>query len=379
MYFFYFSVLGAMMPFWSLYLDYLAFDSVQIGLLFAAPMLVRIIMPNIWGHLADTKNSRVWFLRFGLSCAFLTFSALLLAKSFFAVLAFLVLHSIFWNGMLALTEAEVIERLRKQANAYGRIRVWGSIGFIVFVLVLGWVFDQISIRHLPFILFALLACTMCSSFALPIGERTEKRDLVSAKTFITEALDKRSLVFFIVMVIVHASHGAYYVFFSIYLEQLAYTRTEIGIFWTLGVIAEIVLFFLAHKIIPHFSLYFLLMLSLVLTALRWCGIALLSEFAVLLIFIQCLHAFSFGMIHLVSVDYCRQRFRPETLSRAQALINATGYGIGGALGTFLSGYIWPMGGDILFLSAAAFTTFAIVLALMYLRNCAVLGSRKAAA
>lgn len=371
MYFYFFSVVGAMMPFWSLYLHHLEFSSRQIGVLFAVPMLVRIVMPNVWGHLAD-RSSRVRYLRFGLCGAFLSFTGLLVVDGFYSVLAFMFLHSIFWNGMLSLIEAEVLGSLDKQTHLYGRIRAWGSIGFIVSVLVLGYLFDQVSIRNLPFVVSILLISALLASFFLPKRHSISALQSISTKQFLTITAEKTTVVFFLVMILVHASHGAYYVFFSIYLEELDYSRSEIGALWMLGVLAEIFLFFIVHRLRDKFSLYQLLVCSLVLTGLRWVGIAVATESVVLLICMQCLHAFSFGMIHIVAVEYCRLRYASEMSSRAQGFLNAMGYGVGGTIGALCSGYIWPLGGDVLFLSSAVLIGIACVLATLFLNRCQVL-------
>jgi len=376
LYFFHFSVMGAMLPYLSLYLHYLEFDSVEIGIIISTPMLVRIVIPNVWGHLADVSLSRVTLLRIGLSLSCFTFIALLFVDHFFTVLGCLVFNSLFWNGMLPLTEAEVIERLRHQSSAYGRVRAWGSIGFIVAVLSLGFAFDHISIRHFPPIVLTLLGLTALSSLVIQNGERVERQARVSMKAFFTEFLDAKTFVFFLVIVLVHVSHGGYYAFFSIYLEELGYSRTETGVLWVLGVLIEIGLFFVSHRIIPRFSLFFLLVLSLVFTGLRWVLTGLFSEFVLLLIVAQSLHAFSFGVVHLVSVEYCRKSFSAVTLSRAQALISATSFGMGGAAGTFLSGYVWPLGGQMLFLGSASVTLVAIALCFIFLRKCPTLGLAK---
>jgi PPP family 3-phenylpropionic acid transporter len=158
-------------------------------------------------------------------------------------------------------------------------------------------------------------------------------------------------------------HGPYYGFFTLYLSEHGYDNGFIGMLWSVGVIAEVLLFIVMHRMLFKFSLRILLLASLLLTALRWAMTALWVDYPWLLMAIQILHAASFGVFHAVAIQWMHLRFSSQTAGQAQALYSALSFGAGGALGIALSGYAWTaIGGQWVFGVAALLMGFALVIA-----------------
>jgi len=165
-----------------------------------------------------------------------------------------------------------------------------------------------------------------------------------------------------VTILVQVSHGPYYVFFSIHLQQLNYSNSAIGLLWSLGVLAGIVLFWRIAFFIRHFSLRNLVIMSLSLTVLRWLLTAYFSANISLLIFSQCLHAFSFGLLHAVSMKYISVFFDDKQL-QGHALYSGLGFGLGGAIGAYVAGIAWlSMGASWVFLGAGGLALVAGLIA-----------------
>lgn len=359
-YFVYFSVIGAMAPYWSLYLQSLSFSALEIGLVASVPLVVRILVPNFWGHLADRSGRRIELVRFGAGGALIAFSTLVFIEQLSYVVIAIAVYSFFWNAIMAQTEVITLHALGSKPTHYGKIRLWGSVGFIVSVLVLGYLFDFVSITYLPEIIVGLIFVLALSAFFIKQSSNPSIKQPRSFSDFLAQLQRPEVVLFFVATFLLHASHGAYYVFYSIYLEQAGYSKLETGVYWTVGVVAEIILFIVIHRIFARFELWHLLILSLFLTTLRWLGVALCVDHAELMLALQVLHAFSFGLTHAVGIEFCRQIFTHGMQSRGQALYSSLGFGAGSAFGALISGMLWAQGGNVTFLAAALMCALATV-------------------
>lgn len=336
----YFAVLGAMVPYWSLYLHAREFNPAQIGILLAIPTLTKIIVPNIWGYIADSSGNYKGIIVLGALGALLAFSGIYWAQSFAAIIVVMTLYSAFWNAILPQFEALTLHSLANQPQGYSRIRLWGSLGFIALVLALGWLFDRLSVLNLPIILMLLilLLCLVC--LGLPRVEL--HRAAAASQTLKSVMAVPQVRRFFLATLLYQASHGIYYGFYSIYLHQHGYSASLIGALWTLGVAAEIVLFWWIPKVLPRLNLPRTAQICMLVAALRWMLIGTTVDYWPCLILLQLLHAVTFGLFHASSVQFIRQSFGPRLQGQGQALYGAIGYGAGGALGLWLCGVLWQL-------------------------------------
>jgi PPP family 3-phenylpropionic acid transporter len=152
-----------------------------------------------------------------------------------------------------------------------------------------------------------------------------------------------------------ASHGAYYAFYSIHLEAHGYTQTAVGALWALGVAIEVLVFLGMHRLLERFGARRLMLASLALAALRWLLIGLLVEVVAVQLLAQALHAASFGVFHAAAIHLTHHYFRGPAQGRGQALYNSLSFGLGGALGSLVSGALWePAGAAAVFSTAAGF-------------------------
>ena len=141
-YFFYFAFVGAMSPFWGLYLQSLAFNAFQIGVLMSLLQVMRIFAPNIWGHIADRTGRRTAIVQVAALGSVLVFAGVFVGDSFWWLFAVMAALGFFWSASLPLVEAMTLSHLGERTDAYGRIRLWGSVGFILMVVGLGYAFDH---------------------------------------------------------------------------------------------------------------------------------------------------------------------------------------------------------------------------------------------
>lgn len=327
-----------MVPFLGLYLQSLEYTPAEIGQIFAVMMATRVVAPNIGGWLADHTGRRLTIIRLGSFLACVSFSFLLWKHGFLWVVAIVAAYSFFWNAVLAQFEVVTLNFLDGMTHYYGRIRLWGSVGFIVAVVVLGYVFDKLSVLYMPIAALAILFFMWLSSLSIR-EQTTVHTEHHSEEGFWQVCFSKPVLSFLLASFLLQVSFGSYYTFYSVYLESLSYSRTSIGLLWGLGVVAEVVVFWYMHHFMNHFGLRQIMLLTLFATVIRWWVIGCYPYFGALL-FAQLLHAFAFGTAHAVSIELIRRFFKGGNQGQGQALYSSVSFGVGGAAGALLSGWIW---------------------------------------
>jgi PPP family 3-phenylpropionic acid transporter len=368
----YFALIGCIMPFWGLYLQQQSFDVADIGILLALFSGIRIFAPNIWAsisHLVENFIPPIYLLRLGGVLMVVCFVAIYWATEFWHYALIMLAYGFFWSAILPQYEILTLHHIKNDLDAYSSIRLWGSIGFIVLVSVLGWVFDVISLNYLPAIMLVLMLAIVFNSFVLPAPE--QGREFLSPydasdedpSDRITAGINWGLISFLIITVLIQISHGPYYVFFSIYLQQLDYSHWMIGLLWSLGVFSEIIIFWKIAMFMRRWSLRELVMLALLLTVMRWLMTAYLANTGFLLVLSQCLHAFSFGLLHVVSVKYIAIFYPGKQQLHGQALYSGLGFGLGGALGAYLAGLAWAAyGAEWVFVMSAMLALVTMLVA-----------------
>lgn len=350
-YLFYFAILGAMVPYWNLYLLSIGFSPLQIGWMAAITLAVRVIAPNIWGWLADRSGKPMVVVRAGMGLALLAFSLVALDTRFIWVAVTMTLFSFFWNACLAQFEANTMNHLSGQESRYGMLRLWGSVGFIMVVAGGGPVLERYGIELLIPVTIALIAATLMMGFLVP-AHGGRHQDHPQGK--IWNLLRQPQVLFFLLAcLLMQASHGPYYTFFSIYLESIGHSRSLVGYLWAVGVIAEVGIFILLTRWLPRWGSGPVMLASLLLAALRWVLIGVAAESLWALCFAQLLHAATFGAFHAAAIERVHSLFFGSHQGRGQALFSSAGFGLGGALGALYSGYAWEsLGAGMTFLIAA---------------------------
>ena len=236
-YFFYFASLGALVPFWSLYLDSLGFSALQIGQIVSTLAISKIVAPYLWGWIADHLGVHVRIVKITSFLAWACFLPILWVEDFSLMIWLMLLFSFFWNASLPQFEVVTLGHLGEKSHDYSRIRLWGSLGFIVSVALLGVIFEWVPISVLPIVIVVIFIAIWLSSTIVPEYRSHEARAPRISKVL------KQPVVwaFLLSCFFMQASHGPYYTFYSLFMEELSYSRWHIGLFWSLGVLAEVVL------------------------------------------------------------------------------------------------------------------------------------------
>ena len=362
-YFFYFASLGTLVPYWGLFLQWKGFDSLAIGSLIAILMATKIVAPNVWGWLGDHLGHRMRIVRVASAVSFLVFATMFWAHGFWQIALVMVLFSFFWNASLPQFEVVTFSYLGKRVNRYARIRLWGSIGFIVTVMLVGALVDWHGPAVvLPAILLTYLGIWLASLVVADPAAETHPLDQPSIVTVLKRPA---ILAFFAAVFFMQMSHGPYYAFYSIYLQDHGYSKSLIGQLWGLGVVAEVLLFLVMHHLLSRWGGRAILVVSLLLASLRWLLIGHFPDSLWLILVAQLLHAATFGSFHAAAIHLVHHYFRGRHKGRGQALYSSMSFGAGGAVGTLVSGLGWDDWGPAVTYSVAALVS--LVGALVALR------------
>jgi len=353
-YFFYFASLGVIVPYWGLYLQWEGFSAREIGELTAILLASRIVAPNVWGWIADHTGQKMRIVRLASLFSSLAFAAILLSHSYVWFAIVLLIFSFFWNASLPQFEATTLQHLGNNSHHYSKIRLWGSIGFIIIVVLLGILLEYFDASIVPYAMLMSLIAIWFISLTVP---ESSSNHLTQSHEPLQDLLKRKEILAFLaISFLVQMSHGPYYTFYTIYLEEHLYSRSLIGQLWALGVVAEVVIFLFMHRWLPKYGIRNVLLISLLLSSLRWLIIGIFPESLLLLLFAQLLHAASFGTFHAAAIAWVHHYFVGKNQGRGQALYSSIGFGAGGALGSLLSGYLWLSPGPTATFSLAALTS-----------------------
>lgn len=350
-YFFYYFFVGSFVPYWGIYLQSENFSPSSIGILLSLFQISRIVAPNFWGWLADHTGHRVKWIKLTSFLGLIGFIGIFWAKGFFWIFLVMSALSLFTSSTLPLAESLTLAHLATTDGHYSRIRLWGSIGFIVASLFLGYLIDLQGINILLWVLLITQAIIFFLSNTIPEANEIhhKKNDLSIWKIIKTPSV----VALLIGCTLMVSAHGVLYNFYSIYLKEHGYSSATIGWLWAVGVICEIFIFMLMPKILRRYSLKTILLISLFLGVIRFILIGASPDQFYLLLIAQMFHAATFGSFHAASIEVIAYFFKGRNQSRGQAIYNSVAYGIGGTIGGLGGGYlIQYLGGQLGFMIAA---------------------------
>jgi PPP family 3-phenylpropionic acid transporter len=339
-FFLYFAYVGLVSPYASLFFLDRGFNVIEIAVLMSMLQITRIVGPFSWGWLSDYLSNRVGIIRFCACLAALVFVCIFFLNSYMAFFVWMfVLHTIL-SSLMPLGESATVHALFKDNSfdkRYGRLRLWGSIGFIAMVLVAGELFQRKGIELYPIIGMIVLSLLALITFLLH-EPKMERRKMVKGELLVVLFNpDVRWFLlsgFFMIF-----AHAALYVFYSLYLSNLGYNKFQIGLFWALGVFAEVIFFYFQSKVLSRLDAEVVLQASFGVGVVRFALIALYPLTPVL-IFAQILHAGTFAAHHSAATKLLQRWFTGPLQARGQALMATISYGLGGTLGGLCAGWIW---------------------------------------
>ncbi len=336
----YFAHIGFFNPYLPLWLKDLGLSLFVISLLTSVQAATRLFAPYGWGALSDHTGERVKLLRFGATGALVCSLGLWFDFGLWWLAAVLLLMFTHTSSMMALSEAAMAHLVSQggafDSRRYGRVRVWGSCGFLVTVLAAGAWFEHFGMRHFAAWTLLTLACVTASVWMLP--DLKEAVALPHERGSVWPVLRQRPVQWLFAAIFFHVfSHMGIYIFFSLYLDSLGYSKTLIGVLWAVSVLLEIAWFYTQSRWLPRLSLSAWLMLCGAAMVLRLGLTATSASVLGLLLLAQCLHALTFAAHHTACIALLSHHFAGRLRGRGQALYTVIGYGFPGVLGGLAGG------------------------------------------
>jgi PPP family 3-phenylpropionic acid transporter len=336
----YFAHIGFFNPYLPLWLKAQGLPIAVISVLVSVQSFTRVFAPYAWGALSDHTGERVKLLRWSAGVALLTSLGLWWKGGPWWVGLVLLLMFTHTSSMMSLTEAAMAQLVAGDWGRYGRVRLWGSAGFMVTVFAAGAWFEHFGMGHFPgwtaVTLAALLACTLW------VPDAREKPSPGTARRAepVGPVLREPVVRWFLASLFFHVmAHYAIYGFLSLYLDARGYGKGMIGALWAVSVLVEIGWFFLQGRLMHAVAMPRWLLL---------CGVAMVARMALTggaadwlaaLVVAQVLHALTFATHHTACIAIVTRHFPGRLRGRGQALFTLTGYGLGGVVGVVAGGAV----------------------------------------
>jgi MFS transporter, PPP family, 3-phenylpropionic acid transporter len=355
-YFFYFSIVGVYIIFMPKVLAMSGYSASEIGIIFAAGPMVRFLLP-----FAFTRGLKLNVNTFNMALLvmFLSSAAFYYSIHDFYMLLFASIG--LGAGMsLVLPYVELIALSAIGKERYGKIRLFGSVGFILVALVLVKFLSSATVA----LLFLVTLSFLTAVIAFFIAKRSHKQERIieEIKNDIHLLTDWK---LWLGLTLMQVSFGAFYNFFTIYETDYGISLDTTIYLWSFGVLAEIFMLFFQGKLLKG-NLLFILQITTFVSAIRWLLIFLFPQNIIILFFAQSLHALSFALFHSAAISYLFHLYKHKSL--AQQFFSGITYGLGGFSGALLAGYIYEFYPKYLFLSSSAIALMAFGFIYLWTQN-----------
>ena len=339
----YFAAVGLFNPYAPLWFQSLGFSTLVIGSIASLQSWTRIVAPYAWSWIGDHSGRRAELIRLAALGALLSALGLLGVRA--AVPVALVTAMLFLanSGVVPLYEAMLAHLLHTpdggiDVKRYGRVRVWGSVGFIIAVTTFGLLLERYGIGVFPAFVAAMNALLLVAALRLPATREDAVHDEPAPPVL---PLLRRPEVawFFASIFFTVLAHTSLYAFFSLYLVALGYGKGAVGALWAVSVVVEILFFWTQGRWFPKLTPHRWLEVVAGVTAGRFAATALMGAWAPVLVLAQLSHAITFAAHHAACIALVHRLFPGRLRGRGQALYTTLGYGLSGVLGGVGGGWV----------------------------------------
>ena len=343
-----FLVVGIQLPFWPVWLASRGLDLHEIALVFAAAIWAKVIATPVLGALADRLGRRraVMIALAASACA--AYAGLWPAAGFGAILALNLVAGMAQSALMPLGDSITLAAVRDEGLDYGRVRVWGSVSFIVAAIGSGAALGLTSPgdralgqadNQVLFLVLAASAVLLVACIGIPPGARSALALRSRWVALGRLAADRRFWLFVVSAAALQSSHQLYYGFGTLYWQEVGFSDTVIGVLWAEGVVAEIVLFWYNAPFVARLGPLGLMALGGVAGIVRWSLMGVMPGLAAAAV-LQLLHALTFGASHLGAMHFMAKSVPPGAAASAQSLYAALSAGLGSGLVMLVAGALY---------------------------------------
>lgn len=360
-YFFYYAAVGVFTPYFARWITTWGHSAQAASGLMALWYATRVVGPPLWAHLSrHSQTPKTWLIG-GLALSCLGFLGFFVPESLFWLALSMGLFSLFYNAVMPQLEALTLNALGDRKHHYGRIRLWGSLGFIVLAVAYGELLQRNLAPDLALTMLTAMIITTFVATRLPGRPPTDNathaahglQDLPNSSSLWTLLRQAAIQRFLLTTLLMQMSFGAFYLFYTLHLEHAGHDTNVVGALWGVGVLAEVVLFIYAGRVLSRASAQYWMQIAVVITVARWLCVALMPQVLWLMVIMQLSHAISFGLFHIASTQRLIELFSVSDRVNGQSLNYSIGSGLGGVLGAALAGWAWGAGAGVAAFSLAA--------------------------
>jgi PPP family 3-phenylpropionic acid transporter len=358
-YFWYYAGLGAFSPYIGRFVDALGHSGYVLGLMLALWYGSRVLGPPAWTAIVSRGHKPGAWLLLGCVLTLIMCAGFSVFHGALGLCVVMALFGLAVNPLLPQFEAMTLDALGERSAEYGRIRVWGSIGFLLVASSYGWLLDRVGAVQFPWLVLPLYLALVLA--ALPHRRATPPQD-ERPHPQLAQLLRRPGIPrFLLVALLMQMGFGAFYVFYTLHMQAAGHSGLVIGLLWGTGVLSEILMFWWTPRLFARHGAHTLLSFCLAVTVLRWALTALFPQQLGLMFAVQVLHAFSFAVFQSCCMRQMAHSFPGRDGAAGQALLYSVSSGVGGVLGALLSSALWEWRGG-----AAAFLGAALVAALAWI-------------
>ncbi len=372
-----FLIVGCYMPYLPLWLKWRGLSEPQIALIYAVPIFTRALFIPAMTFLADRYERPAGLITVLSWGALATILVLPWANGFAAIFAVVILFTLFWMSVIPLTDTVALAGARAGRADYGRMRLWGSLSFILMTTGGGVAIDLWGPQAAIWLFIGAAALVLASAYLLPRDSEIESGAGEAGAAASRPALRFADMVrlmkapelwlFLAAAGAVQSAHSVYYIFGTLHWSAAQISPTIIGALWAIGVIAEVALFAYGARVNRWFGPVQLLAIAAAASAIRWTVTAFDPPLAVLFV-VQAMHGLTFGAAHLGAMQFLTQAIPSRLAASAQGLYASITASVAMGLAALAAGPLYQAYAGGAYLAMAALGAAGLVLALMLMRR-----------
>lgn len=354
----YYGALGAFTPYIGRWVVSQGHGGYVVGAVLGLWYGGRMLAPPTWSRWSARSPAPGRWLVAGCLLAMVGFAALSGVRGAAPIFLAIAWFAVFFNAVMPQFEAMTLSALGHRSHEYGRIRVWGSISFLVVAASYGWLLDRLGDDAFVWLTLPWLALTAAAAWLHRDDRPHPLSRVLAANGPLTDVAPGpmhaaagplwrrpgvRSLL--VVTLLMQLGFGPFYVFYTLHLRAQGHDGTAVGLLWAIGVVCEIAMFWWAPRLLQRFGAWRVMLACMGLTVIRWLTVASLGPSFGWMALAQAGHAFSFAAFHAGCMRRMAELF-PERrdMVAAQGLLYGFSGGIGGVLGAAVASVAWQHGG-----------------------------------
>jgi MFS transporter, PPP family, 3-phenylpropionic acid transporter len=336
LYFLYYAAAAALVPFLVVYYQELGLQGTQIGLLAGIPPLLSLVSAPVWGAVSDTtKRHKLWLL-VAIGGSILLALALPVSQTFAWLIPVVMLFSFFSSPIMPLVDNTTMSLLGDQKERYGRIRLWGAIGWGVTAPIVGWLIEASGVMWSFWSYAGLMGLGLLVAVRIPVRRHVGATPYSNMRIFLTSPY---WLIFLVVIFCGGMALSMISNFLFIYLRELGANKITLGLTLTFATLSELPIMFFSSHLLRRWNAQQLMRVALLFYAVRALAYSfILTPWVALLI--QLLHGPSFSLMWVAGISHADEIAPLGLEATAQGLFSGVMLGVGSAAGAFLGGLLY---------------------------------------